>query len=131
MTLDFSWAGIPACGGRSAKNPAFTVRNAPKSTNRLVFTLNQPTYEYGGQEVPYPPNGIVQRGLFFTIGPCNSGLYTWKVKALDLSGKVVATAEKSRQFPDAAVTSSESDPAAERDLLPAADKKTRTGAARR
>jgi hypothetical protein len=99
MTLDFSWAGVPACEGRSVKNPAFIVRNAPNSTNRLVFSLYGKTFEYGGREVPYPANGNVQGGLFLTIGPCNPGDYTWKVEALDGHGKVVATAEKSRQFP--------------------------------
>jgi hypothetical protein len=99
MTLDFSWAGVPACEGRSVKNPGFILRNAPKSTSRLVFSLHGQTFEYGGREVPYPPNGNVQQGLFLTIGPCNSGDYTWKVEALDAHGNVVATAEKSRQFP--------------------------------
>jgi hypothetical protein len=100
MTLDFSWAGIPACEGRSVKNPGFIVRSAPKSTSRLIFTLYRQKYEHGGAEVPYPPNGHVQRGRFLTIGPCNPGDYTWKVEALDASGNVLATAARSRRFPD-------------------------------
>jgi hypothetical protein len=100
MTLDFSWEGIPACVGRSSKNPAFFVKNAPKSTSKLNFSLYRQKYEHGGAEVPYPPNGYVQTGLFLTIGPCNPDDYTWKVEALDVRGNVLAIAERSHRFPN-------------------------------
>ena len=100
MTLDFSWRGIPGCSG-GARSPAFYVRNAPRDTYRLLFTLSgsEEADEYGGEETPYPASGNVAPGLIYTYGPCQPGDYHWNVVALDRFGRALATADRTRPFP--------------------------------
>jgi hypothetical protein len=98
MTLDFSWRGIPGCSG-GARSPAFYVRNAPRDTYRLSFSLSRSEAEYGGEQTPYPASGNVAPGLIYTNGPCQPGDYRWNVVALDRFGRTLATADKTRPFP--------------------------------
>ena len=98
MTLDFSWRGIPGCSG-AARSPAFYVRDAPRDTYRLSFSLSRSEVEYGGEQTPYPASGNVAPGLIYTNGPCQPGDYRWNVVALDRFGRTLATADKTRPFP--------------------------------
>lgn len=100
MSLSFSWAGVPNC---SPKPPAFNVTGAPPGTVKLAFNMvdnDKPSYVHGGGTVN-SKGGRIPAGSFTYAGPCPPGIphsYTWTVKALDASGKVLATAKATATF---------------------------------
>jgi phosphatidylethanolamine-binding protein (PEBP) family uncharacterized protein len=102
MGLSFSWSGITACG---SSPPAFTLSGVPRGTSQLAFNmvdLNVPSYQHGGGSVAYQGNNRIGGGSFSYNGPCppsGQHTYRWTVKALDASGKVLASAAASRPFP--------------------------------
>ena len=102
MGAKFSWAGIPACSGTS---PAFSISGVPKGTVSLNFMMmdyNKPDYNHGGSTIAYK-GGPVPRGAISYTGPCPPAgavhRYIWTIKALDESGKVLATAKAEGRFP--------------------------------
>ncbi len=104
FSASFSWAGISACGKIS---PAFTIRDAPKETERLHFTMRDkdaPGFQHGGGAVPYGGGGRVPEGAISYIGPCPPAgaihRYVWTIEALDKSGKMLARTATEGRFPE-------------------------------
>jgi hypothetical protein len=105
MSLQFTWAGTPACSGTS---PAFRIARAPAGTAQLRFALqdrNAPNYNHGGGTAAFaasvPAGGISG----FYRGPCPPAgqvhTYVWTVEALAADGRVLGTAQASGTFPPA------------------------------
>ncbi len=102
--VGFSWSGISACGRIS---PAFTIRDAPKDTERLRFAMadkDAPGFHHGGGAVPYDGGGRVPEGAINYIGPCPPAgavhRYVWTIEALDKSGKIRARTTAKGRFPE-------------------------------
>jgi phosphatidylethanolamine-binding protein (PEBP) family uncharacterized protein len=103
FSASFSWAGIKACGGKS---PAFAIRDGPKDTERLQFTLHDkdaPNFHHGGGAVAYSGGGSVPEGAIDYIGPCPPAgaihRYVWTIEALDSTGKILAHTTAEGRFP--------------------------------
>jgi len=102
FTLNFSWAGIPACQRIS---PAFTLSDVPSGTKRLRFNmtdLDVPGFHHGGSVIAYEGDAVKQGAISY-IGPCpprgEHHRYRWTVEALDAAGKVLGTATATQTFP--------------------------------
>jgi phosphatidylethanolamine-binding protein (PEBP) family uncharacterized protein len=103
MSLSFSWTGVSRC---TSSPPAFTLSNVPPGTSRLAFNmvdLNLPSFPHGGGTVSYQGGDQVAAGSFSYQGPCppqgQQHNYRWTVKALDASGKTLATTSATGRFP--------------------------------
>jgi phosphatidylethanolamine-binding protein (PEBP) family uncharacterized protein len=103
FSASFSWSGIKACDRIS---PAFTIRDAPKETVSLRFTMNDkdaPNFQHGGSTVPYDGSGRVPEGAIEYIGPCpptgTSHHYIWTIDALSESGMLIARTTAEGRFP--------------------------------
>ncbi|MET0532402.1 MAG: hypothetical protein ABW003_29480 [Microvirga sp.] len=101
MTLEFSWRGVEACRGGGV-SPALQVKNAPRGTRTFFFTLERilgrETRELGGSSVPFRADGQIPPGSVYTNAPCEPADYRWTVKALDATGRTIATASKAEFF---------------------------------
>lgn len=98
MTLDFTWIGMALCAA-SPGSPEFQVENMPAGTTRLRFMLTSPQgREIAAAEVPAPVRGMVPRGAVPFHSPCDGGMYTWTVEAMDATGKFLASAKLTRPF---------------------------------
>jgi len=102
FSVNFSWAGIPACERIS---PAFTLSGVPAGTKRLRFEmhdLNVPGFHHGGSAIAYDGDAVRQGAIRY-IGPCpprgEQHRYRWTVEALDGAGKVIGTATATQTFP--------------------------------
>ena len=103
MSVSFSWKGIANC---STSSPAFTLGAVPNGTTQLDFKMvdtDLPDYPHGGGKVAYVKGSQIPAASFSYTGPCPPALvthnYQWTVKALDVGGKVLATATASRPYP--------------------------------
>ncbi|HEY7609297.1 MAG TPA: YbhB/YbcL family Raf kinase inhibitor-like protein [Alphaproteobacteria bacterium] len=102
LTVDFSWAGTPACG---TKPPAFKLTGIPAGTKKLRFAmkdLDVPSFNHGGGTVDYAGSGNIAAGAFLYTGPCPPGgvhRYQWTVQALDAAGRVIAAGQATKPFP--------------------------------
>jgi len=102
MSLSFSWAGVGACG---SSPPAFMLSDVPAGTTKLAFNmvdLNVPSFHHGGGTVAYQGGDTIPAGSFSYTGPCppsGQHRYRWTVRALDASGKALATATATEPFP--------------------------------
>ena len=98
MTLDFSWHDARGCV-TLFPNPEIRLRNIPAGAKLLLITLRQGTREMGGQELPVPPNGILQFGTIRTFGPCNPGIYQWTAQVRSSTGEILSEAHQARFYP--------------------------------
>ncbi|MBW0003343.1 MAG: phospholipid-binding protein [Hyphomicrobiales bacterium] len=99
FSVSFRWCGA---------SPEFQLRDVPKGTATLDFHMQDlmvPTYPHGGGKVPYRgeasiPCGTLQ-GSYRGPSPPPPQIHTyrWTVKALDASGKPLATAASEQKFP--------------------------------
>jgi len=103
FAVDFSWEGTGKC--MEPKSPPFTLSNVPEATKTLKFNmvdLDFTAFAHGGGSVAYEGRPQIARGAFVYRGPCPpSGQhhYQWTVDALDASGKVLASARVTKEFP--------------------------------
>jgi hypothetical protein len=102
-SLRFSWGGVARC---NSSPPAFTLAGVPPGTSRLAFNmvdLNLPSFPHGGGTVSYQGDNAVAAGSFSYQGPCppagQQHNYRWTVRALDSTGRTLATASATGRFP--------------------------------
>ncbi len=100
FAVSFRWCGA---------SPEFNLRDVPKATATLDFRMQDlmvPSYPHGGGSVPYRGEASIPCGAFSGSyrGPSPPSpqihTYRWTVKALDASGKPLATATSERKFPE-------------------------------
>jgi hypothetical protein len=100
FALSFRWCGA---------SPEFQLRDVPKETATLDFHMQDlmvPSYPHGGGSVPYRGEASVPCGSLSgsyrgpSPPPPQIHTYRWTVKALDASGKTLATATSERKFPE-------------------------------
>ena len=99
FSMSFRWCGA---------SPEFHLRDVPKGTSTLDFHMQDlmvPSYPHGGGSVSYHGEASIPCG---SLGGSYRGpsppppqihTYRWTVKALDASGKPLATATSERKFP--------------------------------
>ncbi len=104
MSLSFSWGPTKACFDK--KSPPMSLSSVPAGTKKLKFKmvdLNAPNYPHGGGTVNWSgkKSGKLSYGAFRYNGPCppSPHIYQFTVKALDASGKTLATAKAKKRFP--------------------------------
>jgi Phosphatidylethanolamine-binding protein len=100
FAVSFRWCG---------SSPEFQLRDVPKETATLDFHMQDlmvPSYPHGGGSVPYRGEASVPCGSLTgsyrgpSPPPPQIHTYRWTVKALDASGKTLATATSERKFPE-------------------------------
>jgi phosphatidylethanolamine-binding protein (PEBP) family uncharacterized protein len=102
MELGFQWGPTKKCF--DPKSPPISVSDVPKGTKTLRFEMHDtqvPTYHHGGGTIAYRGKNSFPYGAFAYKGPCppEPHVYRFTAKALDGSGKVLATASAERRFP--------------------------------
>lgn len=112
MAVDFEWLREHQC---SAKSPAIVVVGIPAGATRLAANMvdnDMPSYLHGGGSVEIASANEVKiepGALKDYKGPCPPNFsnfghdYSWTVKALDSSGKILATAIQTKTFSSAKV----------------------------
>jgi phosphatidylethanolamine-binding protein (PEBP) family uncharacterized protein len=107
MAVDVEWLREHEC---SAKSPAMAVTGIPSGATRLIANMvdnDMPSYAHGGGAVDTGNviNFNIEPGSMKDYkGPCppNFGSfghdYNWTVKAVDSSGRVLATAVQTKTF---------------------------------
>jgi len=101
--VDFSWSGTAACF--DPQSPPFSLVGVPAGTKQLKFAmrdLDAPNFQHGGGIVPYQGQNQIARGAFSYRGPCppqGPHGYQWTVEAQDDSGRTLATATVTKEFP--------------------------------
>jgi len=99
FSVSFRWCGA---------SPEFNLRDVPKGTTTLDFHMQDllvPSYPHGGGSIPYRGEASIPCGAFSGTyrGPAppppQIHTYRWTVKALDASGKPLATATSEQKFP--------------------------------
>jgi phosphatidylethanolamine-binding protein (PEBP) family uncharacterized protein len=97
--VSFRW-----CDG----SPEFQLRDVPKGTATLDLHMQDlmvPSFSHGGGSVPYHGENLIACGALTgsyrgpSPPPQQVHTYRWTVKALDASGKTLATATSERKFP--------------------------------
>ncbi len=101
MSLSFTWGDTKSCFDR--KSPPMKLSAVPKGTAKLKFNmvdLNAPDFFHGGGTVKYTGQNNLAYGAFRYKGPCPPSRHTYRftVKAVDNSGKVLATATATQSF---------------------------------
>jgi hypothetical protein len=100
FAVSFRWCGA---------SPEFQLRDVPKETATLDFHMQDlmvPSYPHGGGSVPYRGEASIPCGSLSgsyrgpSPPPPQIHTYRWTVKALDASGKTLATATSERKFPE-------------------------------
>lgn len=100
FAVNFRWCGA---------SPEFNLRDVPKGTATLDFHMQDlmvPSYPHGGGSVPYRGEATIPCGSLTgsyrgpSPPPPQIHTYRWTVKALDASGKPLATATSERKFPE-------------------------------
>ena len=95
------------CGSQT---PEFTVANVPKETTQFdlqMMDLQVQTYRHGGGKVAYKGGKTIPCGSIPFSGSEGPSPpfpqvhdYQWTAKAMDASGRVLATATATRKFPE-------------------------------
>jgi phosphatidylethanolamine-binding protein (PEBP) family uncharacterized protein len=100
FSVSFRW-----CGG----SPEFQLRDVPKGTATLDLHMQDlmvPSYPHGGGSVAYRGENAIPCGALSgsyrgpSPPPPQIHTYRWTVKALDASGRPLATATSERKFPE-------------------------------
>jgi len=111
FTVEFEWGNIPLCNTGSpntVKNPIFRLKNVPKGTKFISFTLTDidvPSYNHGGGTVPYTGQTEIKPGAFTYESPCppsGSHTYEWEATGKDDDGffsGTTGTAKASKSYP--------------------------------
>jgi len=108
FSIGFDWSDLERCTSGHPNvvgSPAFDLRGTPAGTVSIRLTLKDldvPAYDHGGGTVRYGGEGSVPAGAFRYRSPCppdGRHTYEWRADALDASGRVLATATASRQYP--------------------------------
>ena len=99
LQFSYSWAEVPACRTLSS-SPSFRFSNIPANTKLVSMTLTQGQREYGGQEISFPPTGIIPAGAITMAGPCSPGIYRWTAKLKTPLGETIAIVHSDRRFPE-------------------------------
>jgi len=102
MKLSFDWGPTKKCF--DPKSPPLSVSDVPKGTKRLRFEMHDlqaPNFHHGGGTVDYRGKNSFPYGAFAYKGPCppKPHMYRFSAKALDGSGKVLASASAEKRFP--------------------------------
>jgi hypothetical protein len=97
-TFDYSWAGVPTCRSLSS-SPAFAFSNFSPNTKRVSMLLTQGERELGGEEVPFPANGVIPAAAIIMMGPCVPGTYRWTATLKSAAGETLAIVREDRNFP--------------------------------
>ena len=102
MDLSFEWGPTQKCF--DSKSPPMSLSDVPTGTASLdirMVDLDATGYPHGGGKVVYRGQKSLPYGAFTYKGPCppNPHHYQFTAKALDTSGKVLATATARRKFP--------------------------------
>lgn len=112
MSVDFEWLREHQC---STKSPAFAVAAIPVGVTKLALNMvdnDMSSYIHGGGfiEIEGVQELKIESGALKDYkGPCPPNFssfghdYSWTVKALDSSGKVLATADQTKTFSSAKV----------------------------
>ncbi len=99
MSVDFSFRGSKdRCTGYF-ESPKMRLRNVPEGAASARLALSEKGTEMGGQDVAFPTTGVIPTGAIRTFGPCNPGVYTYRVTVKSRSGQILARAEQSRTVP--------------------------------
>ncbi|RUZ80162.1 phospholipid-binding protein [Mesorhizobium sp. M7A.F.Ca.US.003.02.2.1] len=101
MGVSFEWGPTKKCF--DPKSPPITLSGVPKGTAKLQIRMidSSSAYEHGGGTVAYKGQSSLSYGAFRYKGPCpDSGthFYNITVKAVDASGKVLASDSASQPF---------------------------------
>jgi phosphatidylethanolamine-binding protein (PEBP) family uncharacterized protein len=100
FSMSFRWCSA---------SPEFQLRDVPKGTATLDFHMQDlmvPSYPHGGGSVPYRGEASIPCGSLSgsyrgpSPPPPQIHTYRWTVKALDASGKPLATATSQRKYPE-------------------------------
>ena len=100
FAVSFRWCGA---------SPEFQLRDVPKGTTSLDLRMRDlmvPSYPHGGGSVSYRGEASIPCGSLSgsyrgpSPPPGQLHTYRWTVKALDASGKPLATATSERKFPE-------------------------------
>ena len=102
MSLSFSWGPTKKCF--DGKSPPMRLSAVPRGTAKLSFRmtdLDAPGFNHGGGTVRYSGKNRLAYGAFSYRGPCPPTRHTYQftVRALDKSGKTLASARARRSFP--------------------------------
>jgi hypothetical protein len=101
MSVSFDWGPTKSCF--DSKSPPMTLKGVPTGTAKLdiqMVDLNAPAFRHGGGRVAYTGQKALPYGAFRYKGPCPPATHTYQftVKALDKSGKTLATAKARKPF---------------------------------
>ncbi|WP_084508366.1 phospholipid-binding protein [Mesorhizobium sp. WSM3224] len=101
MGVSFAWGPTKKCF--DPKSPPITVSGVPQGTAKLQIRMtdSSSSYDHGGGTVVYKGQASLPYGAFRYKGPCpDSGthFYNITVKAMDSSGKVLASGSASQPF---------------------------------
>lgn len=103
MGLSFEWGPTQKCF--DPKSPPMSLSGVPKDTESLdirMVDLDATGYPHGGGKVAYQGQKSLAYGAFTYKGPCppKPHRYQFTAKAIDASGKVLATATARSKFPE-------------------------------
>lgn len=96
MSISFEWGPTKKCF--DPNSPPIHLSGVPEGTVELDFMLSDldaPNFQHGGGTVAYKGQSSLPYGAFKYKGPCppsGSHTYVISVRALDASGKTLATA---------------------------------------
>ncbi|MFL5258266.1 MAG: phospholipid-binding protein [Hyphomicrobiales bacterium] len=107
FSVSFDWANVPKCTSgypNTIESPEFGLSDVPKGAVRLEFALHDldVAYDHGGGAVEYSGGNTVPAGSFTYKSPCPPNgphLYEWTIKAVDASGKTLATTTATKRYP--------------------------------
>jgi len=102
MVMNFEWGPTVKCF--DPNSPPITLSGVPAGTKTLAFKMvdtDAPDFKHGGGTVVFGGQKTLPYGAFSYRGPCppRPHMYEISVKALDGSGKTIATAKARRRFP--------------------------------
>ncbi|TPM34465.1 phospholipid-binding protein [Mesorhizobium sp. B2-3-5] len=102
MTMTFEWGPTAKCF--DPKSPPITLSGVPAGTKTLAFRmtdLDAPDFKHGGGTVAFAGQKTLPYGTFSYRGPCPPKPHTYEisVRALDSTGKILATAKARKRFP--------------------------------
>jgi hypothetical protein len=98
LQVDFTWTSQHRC---SSVSPEIRVSGIPQATKELKVSLTDrdvPTFNHGGGVVKYQGSSVIPAGALKNYtGPCppsGQHSYSIKVQAIDASGTIVGSGEK-------------------------------------
>ncbi|WP_315926204.1 phospholipid-binding protein [Mesorhizobium sp. SP-1A] len=102
MNVSFDWGPTKKCF--DDKSPPMKITGVPAGTKMLDVVMvdrDAPDFHHGGGKVAYQGQSLLPYGAFRYKGPCPPAphRYRFTVKALDVAGKVLATASAEKRFP--------------------------------